>query len=107
MPGLGKLAPRVQRAIASESRCLAWAAGVAIGMPIPYYLAAIAIILTAGVPAGTQVAALIVFNLAAFALVIYPLLDYLRAPEATQTRVDRVQAWVESHQRLVIAVAPA
>ena len=104
VPVLGKLVPRVHDAIASESPWIAWLAGVAIGMPTPYYLAAIAIILKAGVSTGTQVAALLVFNVAAFALVLYPLIDYLRAPQATQARIERLQAWVSSHERLAITV---
>ena len=107
VPGLGKLVPRVHDAIANESPWIAWAAGVAIGMPTPYYVAAIAIILKAGVSTGTQVAALLVFNVAAFALVLYPLVDYLRAPEATQERVEGLQAWVSSHERLAITVVAA
>ena len=104
VPGIGKIVPRVQRALASDSPWIAWAAGVAIGMPTPYYLAAIAVVLKAGVSPGTQVAALVVFNVGAFALVIYPLIDYVRAPEATRARIERVEAWLLSHERLAIAV---
>lgn len=104
LPGLGKLAPRVQQALASESPWLAWIAGVAIGMPSAYYLAAIAIILKSGVAAGTQVAALLVFNLVAFAVVLIPIFGYLAAPTATRTRVNQVNDWVGSHERIVITV---
>ena len=104
VPAIGKLVPRVRRAFANDSPWLAWVAGVAIGMPTPYYLAAIAIVLKAGVSIGTQLAALVVFNVAAFALVIYPLIDYLRAPEATRARIEAVQAWILSHERLAIAL---
>lgn len=103
LPGLRKLAPRVQRALASESPWLAWIAGVAIGMPSAYFLAAIAVILKAGPAAATQVAAVLVFNLVAFAVVVIPLLAYLVAPNATRARVDEFYAWVGAHQRLVIA----
>jgi hypothetical protein len=107
MPGLRKLAPRVQRALATESPWLASIAGVAIGMPSAYYLAAIAVILKAGVAAGTQVAALIVFNLVAFAVVMIPILGYVVAPEATRAGVEKVYAWVGTHQRVVITVLSA
>lgn len=102
LPGLGKLTPRVRQALASESPWLAWIAGVAIGMPSAYYLAAIAVILKSGVAAGTQVAALLVFNLVAFAVVMIPLVGYLAAPGATRARVDQFYVWVGAHERLVI-----
>jgi Sap, sulfolipid-1-addressing protein len=102
MPGLRKLAPRVQRALASESPWLAWIAGVAVGMPSAWYLAAIAVILKAGPAAATQVAAVLVFNLVAFAVVVLPLVGYLAAPEATRARVDGFYSWVGAHHRLVI-----
>jgi hypothetical protein len=104
LPGLRKLAPVVQRALASESPWLAWIAGVAIGMPSAYYLAAIAVILKAGVAAGTQVAALFVFNLVAFAVVAIPIVGYLVAPEATRARVEESYAWIGANQRVVITV---
>jgi hypothetical protein len=104
LPGLRKLAPVVQRALASESPWLAWIAGVAIGMPSAYYLAAIAVILKAGVAAGTQVAALFVFNLVAFAVVTIPIVGYLVAPEATRARVEESYAWIGANQRVVITV---
>jgi hypothetical protein len=70
-------------------------------MPSAYYLAAIAVILKAGVAAGTQVAALIVANLVAFAVVMIPILGYVVAPETTRAEL---YAWVGAHQRVVITV---
>jgi Sap, sulfolipid-1-addressing protein len=102
VPGLGKLAPRVQGALASESPWLAWIAGVAIGLPSAYYLAAIAVILKAGPAAATQVAAVLVFNVVAFAAVVIPLVGYLLAPDATRARVEAFYDWVGAHQRLVV-----
>lgn len=103
VPGLGKLAPRVKEALASESPWLAWIAGVAIGLPSAYYLGAIAIILKSGVAAGTQVAALLVFNAIAFAIVVIPIFGYLAQPDATRERVSAANVWVAEHRRLTIA----
>jgi hypothetical protein len=104
VPVLRKLVPRLRQALEAESPWVAWIAGVAIGMPSAYYLAAIAVILKSGGAPATQVAALLVFNLALFAMVWIPLAGYLVAPAATKTRVENLSAWAHTHRRLVIAV---
>jgi hypothetical protein len=50
------------------------------------------------------VAALLVFNLALFAMVWIPLVCYLVAPAATKTGVESLGAWAHTHRRLVIAI---
>jgi hypothetical protein len=57
LPGFEKLPHRLQEALHNDSPWLAWAYGVALGMPSAYYLAAIAAILKSGVGTGTQIAA--------------------------------------------------
>jgi hypothetical protein len=104
VPVVRRLVPRLRRALEEESPWVAWIAGVAVGMPSAYYVAAIALILKSGSAAATQVAALVVFNLALFAVVWIPLAGYLVAPAATQTRVESLSAWAHEHRRLVIAV---
>jgi hypothetical protein len=104
VPVLRKLVPRLRQALEAESPWVAWIAGIAIGMPSAYYLAAIALILKSGGAPATQVAALLVFNLALFAMVWIPLTGYLIAPAATKTRVESLSAWAHTHRRLVIAV---
>ena len=61
--------------------------GLGIALPSVDYLAALAVILASGAAAPTQVAALLTFNVVAFALVEIPLVAYLVAPERTR-RVD-------------------
>jgi len=102
MPGFDKLPGRVKTALSKESPWVAWIAGLSVGMPTAYYLAAIAAILKSGVGAGTQIAALVVFNLIAFAQAEIPIVSFLIAPEATRTRIEQMYAWVSSHQRLVL-----
>jgi hypothetical protein len=104
VPVLRKLVPRLRQALEAESPWVAWIAGVAIGMPSAYYLAAIAVILKSGGAPATQVAAVLVFNLALFAMVWIPLAGYIVAPAATKTRVESLSAWAHTHRRLVIAV---
>jgi hypothetical protein len=104
VPVLRKLVPRMRRALEAESPWVAWIAGVALGLPGAYYLAAIALILKSGGAPAAQVAALLVFNLALFAMVWIPLAGYLVAPAATKTRVESLSAWAHTHRQLVIAI---
>lgn len=103
VPVVRKLVPPTRRALEAESPWVAWIAGVALGLPGAYYLAAIALILKSGSAPAPQVAALLVFNLALFAMVWIPLAGFLVAPAATKTRVESLSAWAHTHRRLVIA----
>jgi len=104
MPGFDKLPGRVKDALSKESPWVAWIAGLAVGMPTAYYLAAIAAILKSGSSAGTQVAALVVFNVIAFAQAEIPIVSFAIAPEATRRRIEQLYAWVSDHQRTVVTV---
>ena len=102
MPGSDKLPGRVKAALSKESPWVAWVAGLAVGMPTAYYLAAIAAILKSGSSVGLQVTALIVFNVIAFAQAEIPIVSFLIAPDATRKRIEELYAWVSSHQRVVV-----
>jgi hypothetical protein len=103
VPGFDELPRHLQDALRSESPWIAWVAGVAVGMPTSYYLAAIAAILKAGVGTGGQVGALLIFNVIAFAAAEIPLVSFLIAPDATRARVVQTYGWISTHQRLVIS----
>jgi hypothetical protein len=104
LPGFQKLPRRLQDALDNESPWIAWIYGVAFGMPGAYYLAALAAILKSGVGTGTQIGALLAFNVVAFGVAEIPLLSFAVAPEATRARVDQLYTWVSTHQRLVVTV---
>jgi len=104
LPGFEKLPHRVQDVLRRESPWVAWVAGVAIGMPTAYYLAAIAAILRSGVGTAGQLGGLLVFNLIAFAIVEIPLMSFALAPDMTRTRINQLDRWVASHQRLMITI---
>ena len=104
VPVLRRVVPRLRRALEEESPWVAWIAGVAVGLPGAYYLAALALVLKSGSAPASQVAALVVFNLALFAIVWIPLAGYLVRPAATEARLESVSAWSHAHRRLVIAV---
>ena len=106
-PGFQKLPARLQTMLRQESLWVAWIAGVAVGMPSAYYLAAIAAVLTSGGGTVTKVGALVVFNVIAFALALFPSMSYLVAPDATQSLVERMYTWMITHQRVVVAALAA
>ena len=84
-----------------------WVAGVSglgIALPSVDYLAALAVIHASGVAPGTQVGAVIAFNLVAFALVEIPLLSYLIAPQRTLVWMTRVHTWIRSCTRRDVAM---
>ena len=107
LPGFDRLPARAQTALKTESPWVAWVAGLAVGMPTAYYLAAIAAILKAGGSAGAQVGALVVFNLVAFGLAEIPMGSFLIAPDATRARVDQLYDWMNTHHRLVMTAVAA
>jgi hypothetical protein len=103
-PGFERLPQRVKAVLSKDSPWVAWVAGIAVGTPNAYYLAAIAAILKSGVGVGMQVTALVVFNVVAFAQAEIPIVGFLISPEATRTRIGQLYTWVNSHQRLILTV---
>ena len=101
--GTGNLAGRVQRLLNGPSLWIAGIAGLGIALPSVDYMAALAVILASGAAATTQVGALLMFNVVAFALVEIPLLAYLLAPEATRTSMAALNDWIRSRRRVEVA----
>ncbi|ORV45998.1 hypothetical protein AWC02_11735 [Mycolicibacter engbaekii] len=87
------LSARAQRLLKGRSLWVAGAAGLSIALPSVDYLAALAIIVASGAATGTKVAALLTFNVLAFALVELPLLAYLVAPDATREFMAALHRW--------------
>jgi hypothetical protein len=79
-----------------------WVAGVAglgIALPSIDYLAVLAVIFASGAAPSTQVGALLVFNIVAFALVELPLVAYLLAPDRTRSLMAALNDWIRSRRR--------
>lgn len=95
--------PRVpERARALAHGPSLWVAGVAglgIALPSIDYLAVLAVIIASGAAHSTQVGALLVFNVVAFALVELPLLAYLLAPDRTRASMAALNDWIRSRRR--------
>ncbi|MCF6386666.1 GAP family protein [Mycobacterium sp. MBM] len=95
------------RLLDGQSLWVAGSAGLAIALPSVDYLAALAVIGTADVSPTTRLAALLLFNVVAFALVEIPLLAYLVAPQRTRTRLAALNDWLHARGRRGVAVLVA
>ncbi|GFG67267.1 hypothetical protein MKUB_47570 [Mycobacterium kubicae] len=98
-----KVARWAQQLVQGGSLWVAAVAGLGIALPSVDYLAALAVILASGATATKQVAALVLFNVAAFALLEIPLLAYLFAPNKTHTAVQALNDWIRSRRRIEVA----
>lgn len=99
----GTLKARARQLLKGRSLWVAAVAGLGIALPSVDYLAALAVILASGAPAVTQVAALLVFNVVAFALVEVPLVAYLVAPDKTRSSMAALDGWIRSRRRREVA----
>jgi hypothetical protein len=86
-----------------HSPIIAGLTGISIALPSVDYLAALAVILASGATWTTQVGALLMFNLIAFAFVELPLAGYLFAPERTRLAMTTLNNWIAAHRRLTVA----
>lgn len=94
---------RARRLLRGRSLWVAGAAGLGIALPSVDYLAALAVIVASGTAAMTQVAALLTFNVVAFALVEVPLIAYLLAPQRTRALMATLDHWIRSRRRAEVA----
>jgi hypothetical protein len=85
---------------------IAFAVGITLNLPGAFYLVALKDIAESQNGIGTQVLAIVVFNLIMFVFAEVPLLGYSFAPEATRSRVEHLNAWMAHHARqIVVTVA--
>lgn len=82
-------------------------AGLGIALPSIDYLAVLAVIVASGAAPSTQVGALLVFNIVAFALVELPLVAYLLAPDRTRASMAALNDWIRSRRRRGVAAVLA
>ena len=97
----------LSRLLDGQSLWVAGAAGLGIALPSIDYLAALAVIGTADISSTTRLAALLIFNVVAFALVEIPLLAYLVAPDRTRARLAALNDWSRARGRRGVAVLVA
>lgn len=96
--------PWSQRVLDRGTVPIAFAVGVALNLPGTFYLVALKDIAQGQQGFGRQLLAVVVFNLIMFVLAELPLLGYSFAPEETQDRVERLNAWLGRHARQIVIV---
>jgi len=92
------------RAVGHDSVWIAWAAGAVYSVPGAYYLAGLALLAKLDAATGTNVLAILGFNLIMFALIELPLLGFALAPERTRSLTERLSGWMTDHRRILIVV---
>lgn len=96
-------ARRARQLLNGRSLWVAGTAGLGIALPSVDYLAVLAVILASGAAPTTQVGALLMFNVVAFALVELPLVAYLVAPERTRALMAALHGWIRSRSPRAVA----
>jgi hypothetical protein len=93
----------VSRLLDGQSLWVAGLVGLGIALPSVDYLAALAVIAAAGLEPAVRLAALLTFNVVAFALVELPLVAYLLAPVHTRTTMANLDNWIRARRRHEVA----
>lgn len=99
----GMLATRTRQVLNGRSLWTAVVAGLGIALPSVDYLAALALIAAASATVATQISALLLYNVVAFALVEIPLICYLLAPERTRATMSALHDWLRARGRQEVA----
>ncbi len=82
-------------------------AGVLMGAPSPFSLAAVGIMVRASYSLPVQLAMILVFALVTYIVVEVPVVSYLISPEGTSTRVDAFSKWLGAHKVQAVAAVAA
>ena len=92
-----------QRVLAQPRLGLAMLVGALIGLPGAAYLTALHNLVTGKSSTAAQVAAVVVFVLIEFALIIIPFVFLELRPEATKAALKHAQDWLLGHARQLMA----
>ena len=96
--------PWSERVLSRGSAPIAFAVGVALNLPGAFYLVALKDIAQGVSGLGSQIVAIVIFNLIMFVLAEMPLLGYSFAPETTQRRVEQLNEWMARNARQIVIV---
>jgi Sap, sulfolipid-1-addressing protein len=102
-PEKGKKDNWAERMLAEPRLGLALLIGALVGIPGAAYLTALHNLIAGKYPTAIQVAAVIVFVVVEFLLIIIPFAFLELRPEATKAFLKRSQQWLAGHTRQLIA----
>ena len=86
---------------------VAFVAGVVSAIPPVEYLVVIAVILSSGAAAGTQVSAALIFTVVSLAVIEIPLVSCLATPVKTHAMMLRLHDWTAARRRVILAIGVA
>lgn|GEM_PF-665190 len=98
---------RADEALQRGSVWVAIAAGVVLGAPSPFSLAAVGLMVRVGYRVPTQALLIVVFALITYMVVEVPLISYAVSPDATASRVDAFSTWLGTHKIEAVAAVAA
>jgi hypothetical protein len=89
---------KAEEALQSGSVWVAIAAGVVLGAPTPFSLAAVGTMVRNGYRLPTQLLLILGFSLVTYLVVELPIISYAIRPDATAARVDTFSTWLGTHK---------
>jgi len=98
-----KLGAWARRVLHEPHYALAVLIGAVVGTPGAAYLLMLHDLVSGKSPTAVQVAAVIVFVVINFALVIIPFAFYIYRPLRTEKAIKRFKDWLTSHERQIVA----
>ena len=85
---------KAEEAMKRGSVWVAIAAGVVLGAPLPFSLAAVGIMVRNGYGLPVQLILILAFSLVTYLVVEVPILSYVLSPDATASRVAAFSTWL-------------
>lgn len=107
LTALSRLSSRGRNALEDRFFWVAFVAGVVSAIPPVEYLVVIAVILSSGAAAGTQVSAALIFTVVSLAVIEIPLVSCLATPAKTHAVMLRLHDWTAARRRVILAVGVA
>jgi len=98
---------KAQEALKRGSVWVAIGAGVFLGAPSPYSLAAVGLMVRNGYGLPTQLLLILVFCLITYLVVEIPVVSYALSPDGTATRVQGFSTWLGTHKIQAVAAVAA
>ena len=94
---------KAKEALSSGSVLVAILAGIVLGAPTPFTLAAVGLMVRHGYRLPTQLLLIVAFSLITYLVVEAPIICYRFWPDTTTTRVEAFSSWLGTHKIQAVA----